>query len=216
MALAQQQEPSRGAAAEKTTPKSPVNERSSESSTHAPPAASSQKGAKENDGRNAVEESGEHGKSDRAGTAQDRRRNEAPAQATQDDRREPNRATEEKGRDQKRATDERGSGRTNDRNGETVEHGAASSKGLNANITVENRTRMHDAFVKDRGVPRVNNVDFALSVGTSVPRSLRSIAIPREIIEIEPRWRGYEFFMVGDQAVIVDPRSMEIVAIFTA
>jgi hypothetical protein len=147
---------------------------------------------------------------------QTRGRNEAPAQATQDDRREPNRATDEKGHDQKRATEERGSGRTNDRNGETVERGAASSKGLNANITVENRTRMHDVFVKDHGAPRVNNVDFALSVGTSVPRSLRIIAVPREIIEIEPQWRGYEFFMVGDQVVIVDPRSMEIVAIFNA
>jgi hypothetical protein len=37
--------------------------------------------------------------------------------------------------------------------------------------------------------------------------------LPREIIEIEPQRRGYEYLMVGDQVVIVDPRSMEAVAI---
>ena len=56
-------------------------------------------------------------------------------------------------------------------------------------------------------------MDFNLSVGTPVPRSVRIVAVPREIIEIEPQWRGYEYFMVGDQIVIVDPRSMEIVAV---
>jgi len=32
-------------------------------------------------------------------------------------------------------------------------------------------------------------------------------------VEIEPAWRGFEYFMVGDEIVIIDPRSMEIVAI---
>ena len=46
-----------------------------------------------------------------------------------------------------------------------------------------------------------------------MPRSVRIVAVPRQIVQIEPRWRGYEYFMVGDQIVIVDPRSMEIVAV---
>jgi Protein of unknown function (DUF1236) len=33
---------------------------------------------------------------------------------------------------------------------------------------------------------------------------------------MEPSWRGYDYFMVGEQIVIVDPRSMEIVAIIDA
>jgi hypothetical protein len=39
---------------------------------------------------------------------------------------------------------------------------------------------------------------------------------PSTIIAIEPSWRGYDYFMVGEQIVIVDPRSMEIVAIIDA
>jgi hypothetical protein len=39
------------------------------------------------------------------------------------------------------------------------------------------------------------------------------VGVPRPIIEIEPEWRGFEYFMIGDQIVIVNPRSMEIVAV---
>jgi hypothetical protein len=42
------------------------------------------------------------------------------------------------------------------------------------------------------------------------------VPVPRGIVEIEPSWRGYDYFMVGDQIVIVDPRSMEIVAVVDA
>jgi hypothetical protein len=71
-------------------------------------------------------------------------------------------------------------------------------------------------FVKERSAPRVDHVDFNLSVGTPVPRSVRFVPVPRTIVEIEPTWRGYDYFMVGDQIVIVDPRSLEIVAIIDA
>jgi len=37
-------------------------------------------------------------------------------------------------------------------------------------------------------VPRVNNVNFALSVGTAVPPPL---------IKIHPEWRGHMYFAVG-------------------
>jgi hypothetical protein len=43
--------------------------------------------------------------------------------------------------------------------------------------------------------------------------------MPRKVpacVEIEPQWRGYEYFVVGDQIVIVDPRSTEIVAVLDA
>jgi hypothetical protein len=49
-----------------------------------------------------------------------------------------------------------------------------------------------------------------------VPRTVRFAALPRTIVEIQPAWRGFEYFMIGDQIVVVDPRSMEIVAIVEA
>ena len=68
-------------------------------------------------------------------------------------------------------------------------------------------------LVQARNAPRVSSPNFNVSVGTQVPRTVRFAAHPRTIVEIEPEWRDFEYFMIGDQMVIVDPRSMEIVAI---
>jgi hypothetical protein len=59
-------------------------------------------------------------------------------------------------------------------------------------------------------------VDFQLNVGVAVPRSVKLAAVPTTIIEIQPSWRGFEYFLVGDQIVIVNPRTMEIVAVVPA
>jgi hypothetical protein len=67
--------------------------------------------------------------------------------------------------------------------------------------------------VGEHNAPRIDHVDFDLGVGRPVPRSVHFVPVPETLFEIEPTWRGYDYFMVGDQIVIVDPRSMEIVAI---
>jgi hypothetical protein len=127
------------------------------------------------------------------------------------------RATEQRGNanERNRTTEERGNVRDNDRNRATTGQGAAGSR-ASANLTPEKRTQLHQAVVKERSAPRVDRVDFSLSVGTAVPRSVRFVPVPSTIVEIEPSWRGYDYFVVGDQIVIVDPRSMEIVAVIDA
>jgi hypothetical protein len=146
---------------------------------------------------------------------------------------------EEKGRDEKRQTtgqapterreqtrendQKRNEGRAEERNEktdransrETTGQGAASSRS-SVNISSENRTKIHDIIVKERSAPRVEHVDFDVSVGTVVPKSVRLVAVPSTIVTIEPSWRGYEYFLVGDEIIIVNPRSMEIVAVLDA
>jgi Protein of unknown function (DUF1236) len=104
--------------------------------------------------------------------------------------------------------------RTNqaDENRATTGQGSAGTRG-NIDLTPEKRTRIHDVIVRERKAPRLSSVDFDVSVGARVPRSTRFLALPPTIVEIEPEWRGFEYFMIADQIVIVDPRSMEIVAI---
>jgi Protein of unknown function (DUF1236) len=174
-------------------------------------------------GKNAAEDRGEPNKSNRTTDPQPNRNRETTGQAPQNERREnrtegnkaTNGATEERRLEQNRATEERG--HDNDRNRTTTGQGAAPNKGnVSVNIAPEKRTQIHQVFIKERSAPRVDRVDFDLSVGTAVPRSVRFIPVPNTIIAIEPTWRGYDYFMVGDQIVIVDPRSMEIVAIIDA
>ena len=49
-----------------------------------------------------------------------------------------------------------------------------------------------------------------------MPHSVRLIALHQTIVDIEPTWRGNEYFEVGDQIVIVDPQSMKIVGVLEA
>jgi len=61
-------------------------------------------------------------------------------------------------------------------------------------------------------VPRVDRVNFSLSVGTVVPTTVRVIEVAPALIEIYPEWRGHFFFVVRDDIVVVD-RSHKIVAV---
>ena len=92
----------------------------------------------------------------------------------------------------------------------------SAAKGSSASLTGEQRTKIHQTIVRQGNAPRVANVNFSISVGTTVPRSVRLVAVPATIVEIRPAWRGYEYFMVGDQLVIVDPDTMQIVAVISA
>jgi hypothetical protein len=49
-----------------------------------------------------------------------------------------------------------------------------------------------------------------------VPRDIGFHPLPSEIVTIYPEWRGYEFFLVRDEIVVVDPRTLEIVDVLPA
>jgi len=49
-----------------------------------------------------------------------------------------------------------------------------------------------------------------------VPRTVNFYPLPTTIVEIYPAWSGYQFFLVGDEIVVVDPHTLEIVAVLDA
>jgi peptidoglycan hydrolase-like protein with peptidoglycan-binding domain len=61
-------------------------------------------------------------------------------------------------------------------------------------------------------VPRVNNVNFSLAVGTAVPASVRIVDVDPVLIEYFPQYRGHKYFVVRDEIVIVD-NSRKVVAV---
>jgi hypothetical protein len=87
--------------------------------------------------------------------------------------------------------------------------------GAGAKLNSEQRTKI-TTVIKQQNIQPVTNVNFSVSVGTRVPRDVGFHPLPTEIISVYPDWRGYEFFLVGDQIVVVNPRSMEIVAVLDA
>ena len=40
--------------------------------------------------------------------------------------------------------------------------------------------------------------------------------IPAEVIAIYPEWRGYDYVMVGDKILVIEPGTHEIVAVLSA
>jgi hypothetical protein len=88
--------------------------------------------------------------------------------------------------------------------------------GAGAKLSTEQRTKI-TTVIRSEHVAPVNNVNFAISIGTRVPRERVSLRpLPAEVISIYPEWRGYEFFLVRDQIVVVDPRTGEIVEVLPA
>jgi len=133
--------------------------------------------------------------------------NRTTGQAPKEDR--TNRASEQNKSEQDRSKTER-----TEENRTTTGQGAAETRtNVNVNIAPEKRTQIHEIIVKEQNAPRVTSVNFDLSVGTRVPRSVRFAALPSTIVSIQPELRGYDYFMVGDRIVVVNPRTMEIVAI---
>ena len=86
-------------------------------------------------------------------------------------------------------------------------------------LSSEQRTRIHDVFVRDRdrfNRFRVSRVEFDLRPGVRVPRSFHLFTIPSELVEVVPAYSGYLFFYYEDEIVIVDPVTWEIVVVIPA
>jgi uncharacterized protein DUF1236 len=90
-------------------------------------------------------------------------------------------------------------------NAATNEQHTANAQAMSgANLTAEQRTKIRETVLSRNNVPRVNRVDFAMNVGTVVPDSVRIVEVPPALVEIDPAWRGDDYFVVRDEIVIVD------------
>jgi hypothetical protein len=96
----------------------------------------------------------------------------------------------------------------------TTGQGAAAGA---AKLSTEQQTKI-STVIKSQKVERVepSRLNISVNVGTRVPSTVRFHRLPVEVITIYPQWRGYDYILVGDQIVILDPRSHEIVFIIAA
>jgi hypothetical protein len=113
-------------------------------------------------------------------------------------------------------TDARGTERTMDRTGD-AKSGSRNrdSASRSNNLSGEQRSTIRTVITRQNVRP-MTNVTFALTVGTRVPRTAHFNTVPVELVAINPRWRGFEYVLVGDQILVVNPRTHKIVAILDA
>ena len=93
----------------------------------------------------------------------------------------------------------------------TTGQGAA---GAAAHLSTEQRTKIVGVFHEHRVAPARLNI--SVRVGARVPGSVHFYPVPTEVVTVYPEWRGYDYLLVGDRILILDPRSHEIVAILDA
>jgi hypothetical protein len=79
-------------------------------------------------------------------------------------------------------------------------------------VSEQQRTRISTS-IRQANVRPVRNVNFSLSVGAVVPASVRFYPVTPAIVEVYPEYRGYEFVLVEDDIVIVEPGTRRIVTV---
>lgn len=91
------------------------------------------------------------------------------------------------------------------------------ASGMNMRLSDQQRDQIRSTVINAPGAPRAQNVQFNVAPGTVIPRgSIHVVPVPRTLVRIEPRWRGFRYFVWMDDVVIVDPHTMRIVAVVPA
>jgi len=112
-------------------------------------------------------------------------------------------------RDLRHRTVER-SDRTRVRTRENARVGVTS----NVRISQSQRVRIRQAYERHRrSFHRVARVGFPIFIGAYWPRDYDIYDVPDYIVEYMPEYDGYKYIVVGDELLIIDPRTLEIVAI---
>jgi hypothetical protein len=133
--------------------------------------------------------------------------NAAPQRGAQDN---------DKATDKAKDNDRAGANGNQDRVGQQNGTPGRASGGANVQLTQDQRTKIKDVVVRDRNVARADNVNFNIRVGVAVPRTVHVAVLPPEVVTIVPEYRGFEYVLVGDRLLIIDPNTLEIVAILPA
>ena len=91
---------------------------------------------------------------------------------------------------------------------QTTGQGAAAG---HAKLSTEQRTKITTVFKQHNVAPTHLNV--SIHVGARVPSSVHFYPMPVEVVTIYPEWRGYDYIRVGNEILVIDPGTREIVAV---
>jgi hypothetical protein len=97
--------------------------------------------------------------------------------------------------------------------GQNATGNVSTTSNVGVTLSPQQRTRIRTVLMRDRNIARVSNPTFNVSVGSVVPSSTRLVAIPAPVLRIYPAFRGDRVVMVGNELVIVNPSTYQIVAV---
>jgi outer membrane biosynthesis protein TonB len=95
--------------------------------------------------------------------------------------------------------------------GRTVPNAAAQPEakaGAPAALSTEHHAQIREAIRGEKVAP-LSDVRFSITIGEAVPPTVHLNRLPARIIEYAPQYRGYEYILVGDDILIVNPARSE-------
>jgi Protein of unknown function (DUF1236) len=102
--------------------------------------------------------------------------------------------------------------------GAAAQKGSA-QKGSESFAAVPMSTEQNVKFretMKGEKADRLTTVPFSISIGDEVPRSVHYYRLPARVVEYAPQYRDFDYILVGDDILILDPRTHRIVAVISA
>jgi hypothetical protein len=120
----------------------------------------------------------------------------------------------QKGAQEERGVKERGA---QEERGKTGRLGQSpGSRGTSVQLSQDQRTRIQTVIGKEHAPHFSGSEHFDITVGARVPRDVHVAVLPEDIVTIVPEYRGFDYIVVGDNILIVDPVTLEIVAVIPA
>jgi hypothetical protein len=149
---------------------------------------------------------------ERVGQGQDQE-SKTPQRGAQDELR----GTPQKGAQQEPATPQKGAQVESPESGvnATEQHTnkTPGANGASVQLSQNQRTKIQAVIGKSSAARVKTNANFDVAVGVAVPRSVHVEVLPEDIVQIVPEYEGYDYVIVGDNILIIDPDSLEIVAV---
>ena len=90
-----------------------------------------------------------------------------------------------------------------------------SKAGAPAALSTEQHAKIWSTLRGEKA-ERLTNVQFSTTVGEVIPGTVHLYALPGSVVEYAPQYRDYEYIRVGDEILIVNPRTLRIVAVISA
>jgi hypothetical protein len=84
-----------------------------------------------------------------------------------------------------------------------------------AALSTEQHVKIRETLRGEK-VEHLKSVQFSITVGEAIPRTVHLYRFPVSVMTYAPQYRDYEYFMVGDEILVVDPSTLRIVAVIPA
>jgi len=126
------------------------------------------------------------------------------------------RGTNLKGAQEQRGTEVKGAEQQRGTMGGNATVSERGERGRSVQLSEDQRSQVKTIVTRGNAPRFTGNVDFDVRVGTRIPRSVHFVALPEDVVRIVPEYRGFDYVLVRDEILIIDPDTLEIVAIIPA